>query len=135
MTKFLIASHGELAKGFTETLQMIIGSDTAIFYYCMPKDKSADMLESDLRNIMYDWRENSYVVFTDLMGGSVNNILTTMLMNGMQFELITGMNLALVIGLVISGNGDVKSIQDTIEEAKAGIIHINEILRIRGENV
>lgn len=135
MTKFLIASHGELAKGFTETLQMIIGSDTTVSYYCMAKDKSGDMLESDLRNIMYDWRENSYVVFTDLMGGSVNNILTTMLLSGMQFELITGMNLALVIGLVISGKGDVKSIQDTIEEAKSGIIHVNKILRIRGENV
>ena len=132
MVKYLVATHGDLAKGFVETLGMIAGDGYDVSTYCMPKDKSGDDVERELRERMSDWREHRYVVFTDLMGGSVNNTLTTMLLGGMEFELVTGTNLALLIGVVMSAEDDPgAAIREAMDEARGGIVHINEILRER----
>lgn len=126
-TKFLMATHGDLAKGFVETLHMIAGDDYEVACYCMPKDRSGDDLERDLRDLMEDWRENRYIVFTDLLGGSVNNTLTAMLLGGMDFQLVTGTNLAMLLGVVMAEPEEMnEAIAEAIEQGRNGMVHINK---------
>lgn len=127
MTKYLVATHGELARGFVDTLQMIVGSDAEIGFFCMPKSKSGDDVEFEIRELLSDCGEHEYVVFADLFGGSVSNVFTTLLMEGKKFHLVAGVNLPLLIAVLLSAEEDPrKAIEEAIAEARQGIVYVNE---------
>lgn len=132
MTKYLVATHGELAKGLIDTLQMILSADAEIGFFCMSKSKSGSDAESEIRELLSDSDVHQYIVFTDLFGGSVSNIFTMLLMEGKKFHLVTGVNLPLLIAVVLSAEEDPKNaIEEAIAEARQGIVYVNK--RIGGE--
>lgn len=135
MKKFLIATHGELSKEFIETSKLIVGSLSNVEYFCMTKDKSGDDAEKEIRRILSNKsEEEKYIVLTDVFGGSVSNLCTNLLLEGYEFELITGINLPMILTILLSEEDDVeKLVSNGIEEAKKGIIYINELLKNKKE--
>jgi mannose/fructose/sorbose-specific phosphotransferase system IIA component len=131
MRHFLIATHGELSKAFIETFELIAGKTTNVSYFAMTKLKSGDLAKEELKTILSTKnKDEHFIVLTDVFGGSVTNICTELLMDFKDFDIITGLNLPMMLTLILSG--DELSIEDMIEEgvrsAKEGIIHINKLL-------
>lgn len=77
--------------------------------------------------------EDELIVITDLFGGSVNNEFTSLLTNtDKKIYLISGMNLALVMNLVVNKDEDAdleSMIKDCIEESKGMMIYCNDLLK------
>lgn len=126
---FLIATHGELSAAFIETASMIIG-DYDIDFFSMTKEKSGQDAEKEIRQMFQSKNpEEHYIVLTDLYGGSVANIFTTLLMEGEEFELVTGVNLPMVLSILLSPETDIKKkVQQAITDAKEGIRYVNEVI-------
>lgn len=127
MRKYLVATHGELARGFVDAVRLIAGSDVAVECFCMTKSKSGDEAEKEIRELIADCDRHEYVVFTDLFGGSVNNIFTSLLLEGYRFHLITGSNFPLLLEVLLSSEEDLEGvITKAVGNARDGIVYINE---------
>ncbi|MBY1342809.1 PTS mannose transporter subunit IIA [Clostridioides difficile] len=135
MKKFLIATHGELSRELVDTSKLIIGSLANIEYFCMTKDKSADDAEKEIRSILSNNKDSEeFVVLTDVFGGSVANICTNLLLQGFKFELLTGVNLSMLLSILLLVEEDTKLIvKSGLEEAKNGIVYVNELLENRNK--
>jgi mannose/fructose/sorbose-specific phosphotransferase system IIA component len=138
MKHFLIATHGELSKAFIETVELIAGKSINVSYFGMTKLKSGDMAKEELKKIIRNKKEDEhFIVLTDVFGGSVTNICTELLLEKDDFDIITGLNLPMMLSMILAG--EETSIEETITEgvraAQEGIIHINKLLETqKGSN-
>ena len=79
MRKIILASHGELAEGMKQSVEMIAGKQENLYAISMadgmgPQDvfmKAKECLDRD--------KESEFVIITDLPGGSVNTALAVLL--------------------------------------------------------
>ena len=76
MKQILIATHGKMASGIRYTAELIVGQlaeITTIDAYVTPEDN----VEEQFKEFFEKHKEDRIIVFTDLMGGSVNFLLQT----------------------------------------------------------
>lgn len=128
MTKILLASHGKLAEGMKNSVEIIMGEASKIEVinaYVDDTDFENDALEF-LKNLK---NAEKLIVVTDLLGGSVNNTFIEFLKK-YDFYLVSGMNLLLVIQLLLLKGDDKleKELKRIIAESKDGVILCNDLL-------
>lgn len=129
MRKILIATHGSLAESFIETAELIVGSHSNISSFCMTKEKSANTAKEELANLLRDSsQKDRHIVLTDVLGGSVANILTELLMAGGEFDLVTGVNLPMLLTLLLGNQGNEDFIEDALRESRDGILYVNGMI-------
>ena len=129
MRKFLIATHGQLAKGIKSSLDIIVGPMENIFLIEAYVTENRP-IEDDVRAIMQKLTaDDELIVFSDLMGGSVTNqILRTV--SGEHVHIVSGFNLPLLIDVLLA-DGDtpvVEVIENAIINAKDQIVYVNKLI-------
>ncbi|UPM40893.1 PTS sugar transporter subunit IIA, partial [Pediococcus acidilactici] len=90
--KIILASHGALAKGMKDTLDMIVGNQVSIQAYSAYDEENVDFASDISQQITREVNEQ-FIIVTDVMGGSVNNAMTELVLRYKNVFLITGMNL------------------------------------------
>lgn len=133
--KFLIATHGAFAKGVKSALDMIAGEMENISLIQAYLDESRPVEEelADVLSTVSDTDE--LVIFTDLLGGSVNNI---MLRNALRsnVHIVSGFNLPLLIEIALS-DVDIpvtEVIEDAINNAKGQMVYVNHLITMNNDN-
>ncbi|WP_279084005.1 PTS sugar transporter subunit IIA [Gilliamella apis] len=124
MIKVLIVTHGKLAEGIVNTLNMLIGDKQDITYINAYIDSSDFTIQAE--DFLKKYQHNSQIiVFTDLYGGSVNQKFAQ-LKNCYSFHLITGFNLPLVLEVILT---DVQlsdeNLTEIIEQSKQEMQLVN----------
>lgn len=132
LVKYLIATHGEFSKGIIDSVQLIIGEESTIDYFCMTKSKSSEDASREVKQYLSDIKNEPLVVLTDVFGGSVANLFTECLLEGFDFQLVTGVNLPMLLSLLLSEGPIVERINTSLEEAKKGILHVNACIENKG---
>ena len=117
MKQILIATHGKMASGIRYTAELIVGRSeeiTTIDAYVNPEDD----IEAQFKEYFADHAKDRIFVFTDLMGGSVNQKLMKYA-ESENVTLITGTNLAVLMQVMMSDEDvtDVE-IEEFIDEAR-----------------
>lgn len=126
MRKFLIATHGTLASGIRNALQIITGDTdklTVIDAFAGPENPAEQIqIYFDKINV-----QDEVIILTDLPGGSVNQMLVNYLKRP-HTHLVSGVNLSLVLALMLDpGEMDTGSlIRQAIPEARQQMLYINE---------
>lgn len=116
MRKILLASHGTLAAGMKNSLEMIGGEQPSVEAICAYLPDSPDLKETIQSAIDGMAEGDELVIVTDVLGGSVNT-------EASQFRdvpgvyVVTGMNLGFVLSLAL---GDAPSTAELVEECLAG---------------
>jgi len=137
MRKFLIATHGQLAKGIKSSLDIIVGPMENIFLIEAYVTENRP-IEDDVRAIMQKLTaDDELIVFSDLMGGSVTNqILRTV--SGEHVHIVSGFNLPLLIDVLLA-DGDtpvVEVIENAIVNAKDQIVYVNKLITsVKEDNI
>lgn len=125
MRKFLLASHGNLAAGMKNTVEMIAGAREniqAIGAYTKEIPDVKVYMDAYMKNRNED---DELVIITDLLGGSVNNEMAQY-RTFPNVYVIAGMNAALVLNLVL-GEGSIESlIAESIQAAKEQISYMEK---------
>ena len=103
MRRYYIASHGKLASGMVSAVEMITGSNKGLTSFDL-----ADYIVPDaIYNIMYkeipEHPNDEFIIFTDLLGGSVHNSLLCLCSNKNVY-LISGMNLGMILEVILNDN-------------------------------
>lgn len=133
---YLIATHGNLASGFRDSLNLIIGAPANLDIFQMTKEKSAADAEDEARKMLDSKQGEQLMVFTDVFGGSVANLFTQFLLEGYEFELITGVNLPMLLTALLAGepssSGD--SVKNSLQEGIKGIQYVNDKINEVNDN-
>jgi fructoselysine and glucoselysine-specific PTS system IIA component len=126
--KIILASHGALAKGMKDTLDMIVGNQVSIQAYSAYDEENVDFASDISQQITREVNEQ-FIIVTDVMGGSVNNAMTELVLRYKNVFLITGMNLPLILSLATySGDIDLKALDELVQEGKRGLINVNKMV-------
>lgn len=123
--RFFIATHGAMAGGIKESLDILVGNtDNITILNCFTETKNPkpviDAFFENLRD------EDELIVLTDILMGSINQMFMHHL-ESRPFHLITGINLPLVLQMVLCFDDAVTEdfILATIEAAKGEIKYVN----------
>ena len=124
MKQILIATHGKMASGIRYTAELIVGKMdeiTTIDAYVTPEDN----VEKKFEEYFAQHENDRIFVFTDLMGGSVNQKLLRYSQKE-NVTLITGTNLP-VLMQVMMADDDVteEEIQEFIDDAREELQMVN----------
>jgi mannose/fructose-specific phosphotransferase system component IIA len=127
--KYLIAAHGAFPTGIINSLALIVGELSAVDIFQMTKNKSAEDAEKEVKAYLDQQKDEELIVFTDVFGGSVANLFTQCLLEGYEFQLITGVNFPMLLSIILNESDNMQAvIQQGIQDAKTGIKHINQLL-------
>lgn len=79
MNRIILASHGGLSAGMKDTVQMILGEMPNLYALATLRDETEPITVA-ARRLLEDFAaEDAVYIVTDVMGGSVNNEMLTLL--------------------------------------------------------
>ncbi|MBP3701963.1 MAG: hypothetical protein J6I64_08730 [Lachnospiraceae bacterium] len=99
MEHYILASHGSLAYGMKRAVEMICGENEKLSSYDLDHYDTPEEIYYQLEVAIQKNLEDSYIIFTDLLGGSIHNCLLGL----GRYEntvIIAGMHLGLVLSLI-----------------------------------
>ena len=97
MNQIILASHGGLAAGARDTLEMIIGDVSRVHVISLKRDDKDQIDERTIALIdSFDASDKVYIL-TDMMGSSVTNSMVSVLSKRASVSVIAGMNFPLIL--------------------------------------
>lgn len=129
MTQIIIATHHSLADGFKSTLEYIAPGLNNVHTINAYLDNRP--IELDVEEVMNNIPENeNIIVFTDLLGGSVNQEFTKYL-SKREFYLISGTNFPILLSLALKSQTEDLTPEDidiAIRESREQLVYVNKLL-------
>ena len=99
MIGLVIITHGSLGREFRSALEHVVGPQTQLETIAVDDDLDKDMLLSKIRSCVKQVNHGDGVILlTDLFGSTPSNLAVDA-MNGSPVELISGINLPMLISL------------------------------------
>lgn len=129
MKKIIIASHQYLAQGLKSTLEYIVPNTVEVIDINAYIENIS--VENQILTSLEQCNEEEQIfVFTDLLGGSVNQEFINKI-SKYNIELIAGANLPIIMTIVLKlGEQDLTKdeIREAIEEARDQLVYVNDLL-------
>jgi fructoselysine and glucoselysine-specific PTS system IIA component len=111
------------------TLEMIAGKLGNLQAYEAYTENSGDRFIAEIKKSVEASENETVVIVTDVLGGSVNNEMTQLLATHDNVYLISGMNFPLLITLATQVREVTKEdILAAIEAGKQGIVLVNDLI-------
>lgn len=130
--KYILVSHGDLAKSMLGSAQMIVGEqEGAVAFGLYPQD-DIESLKNQIREAIEKFGDGEDIIcFTDLFSGSPFNSVVAM-MGDFPIRHITGMNLPLILEAFMMRMNEENSAVDIseklLEQAPHTFIDVNDYL-------
>ena len=104
MKAIVFVGHGELPLGMKQSVSMIVGQMDNIFAVSLSPDDGKEQFQEKLSILDKDLEKFSSVLFfADLLGGSPCNGVIEKCFSDDRVQIITGMNLPMVITAALLG--------------------------------
>ena len=127
MNQFIIVTHATLAGGFADVVRFF-KSDLENVQFINAYVESQEF-EKEFRTALEKVKGENVIVLSDIMGGSVNQVATR-LMQEFSYQLITGINLPLLIELTFMRDGiTAEQIRNSVVNAREQIVYVNDFVR------
>lgn len=127
--KFLIATHGAFAQGIKSSLDIIVGAIENVFIIQAYLDENKPIEEELDQVARQSDPEDEWVIFTDLLGGSITNqILRHSL--GQRAQIVAGFNLPLLLEVLMADTSTPlpEILETAIAQAREQLVHVNKLL-------
>ncbi len=130
MNQIVLASHGGLADGARDTLDMIVGDVSNVHTISLARDDKDQIEDRALALIDSFDPSDAVYVLTDMLGSSVNNQMVSLQAKRPEVTVISGMNLPLILEIALSDEPlSEAAIAEVIEQSRAGIQNIAALMR------
>lgn len=125
MTKQLVlVSHGHFCEELKKSIEMIMGPLEFVHTVpLLPEEGIDDFTAKFLATVK---ELDDYIVFADLLGGTPCNVVSRLILEGLQIELYAGMNMPMVIEFINSALTGVEATY--IEKANRYTVKVNDML-------
>ena len=127
MRKYVIATHGKMAEGIRSTLEIIVGPQENLICINGYTEECPEPV-SVMKRIVEESPEDEVVFMTDMLGGSINNNAVSLMAQG-KVHVVTGINLAAVISLVMSepDQDTAEAVREAVESSREMMVYCNEM--------
>ena len=102
MNQIILASHGGLAAGAKDTLEMVLGDVSNAHVVSLARDDKEPITDKVDAMIATFNADDTVYVLTDMLGSSVNNNMVELSKNGTKFTVVSGFNIPLALTLAMS---------------------------------
>lgn len=100
MIGIVLVSHGHLAQEFEKAVEHIVGKQEQLMAISiLPKDDIEAKRKEILKAVQSVEQDEGVIILTDMFGGTPSNLAHSLL-EGRHLEIISGMNLPLLVKLV-----------------------------------
>lgn len=125
MRKFLIITHGSFAKGIAQSLTLFLGENHPFSAISAYVDDTP--VQTEIEAFMKEVREeDELVILTDIMGGSVNQLMVPYLSRPNTY-LLAGFNFPMLIELAcLSDEATIEDYRRIINKGKEAIVLMND---------
>ncbi len=129
MKGILLASHGPLAKGMFETSQLFMGTEIPQYdYLCLEATDAAEDFGAKIKKKAEQLDSGEgVIIFVDLLGGTPYNQSCLLLVNPEKVQLISGMNLSMVLEQLGNRLSDVYDFDALVQTGIDGIKDVNKM--------
>lgn len=99
MFQFIIATHGNFAKGIENSIGIILGKfENLESLPCYTKEDFN--LAKEIDRMLLQYKDKEIIVVTDIFGGSVNSAFMEKIPSNKNLHVISGLNLSLILELL-----------------------------------
>jgi len=127
MVGLVIVTHGRFADGLAHAASMIIGETPALKTIALMQTDAVDGLEAKVTAAMKDVDQGEGVlILVDMLGASPFNVCGRLAAAHDDVELVTGVNLPMVLEVALSREGS--SLADVAEIAKQAGLNSIKVL-------
>lgn len=130
MYKILLVSHGVIAKGFYDTLPMILGTQDDVAFACLEENGSVEQFEQMVEHqLMRTWRNEDVLVLADMKNGTPSRIAAQIIAQRSGLGLVLcGMNLNLLLEAYMKRREDLQlAAQELPEIGKPSFMKMNAL--------
>lgn len=132
MIGILVLSHGEMAHGMIHSLNFLYGQAEGLRALCLYPEHSPEDFDAMLAEAVAEVDAGDGVlIFTDINGGTPANRALLLAAQRADVEVITGMNLPLLLAAVSSRDFCTlpQLVEELLEESKLSIVCTSRALR------
>ena len=124
MNYFVIATHSTYAEGLYNAIKFFKSDcDNVRYINAYVEDQE---FEKCFRNTIEDIKQENLIIFTDMAGGSVNQVVTN-ISREYDYKIVTGVNLPLLLELLFNPNDlTIEDLRNSVENAKEQLMVIEE---------
>lgn len=134
MNQIVLASHGGLADGARDTLDMIIGDVSNVHTISLARDDKDQIEDRALALIDSFDPSDAVYVLTDMLGSSVNNQMVSLKTKRPEVTVISGMNLPLILEIALSDEPlSEAALAEVIKQSRVGIQDIAALMRVTAQ--
>jgi len=119
--EIILISHGDLASGIKQSLEMIMGEQKCVHVVSLRPDGDDQQFASDLTTMVAACTAEEIVIIADLLGGTPCNVATKLYHDRKRISIFAGMNLALIMEVIMCKDTHAPSI---LKIARSAVVHI-----------
>ena len=117
MIHVFVTSHGGMAEGTLESVEMLIGKQENLTAITFGKEMGVDELEECFQKEIVDVSEkNQYLILCDLKGGTPFNTASRFSFKNENVAVMYGMNLPLVITASLEASEEGQTLKNLYDE-------------------
>ena len=135
--KIVLISHGELAKGMQNSVQLLLGEQEHLTAYSLHPEHRVDELVALLKKEVRMYGAENLLILSDVQYGSPFNAAVALALEYPQIHHITGMNLAVVLSALSARKEDFPELDldgicsKIIRETTGSIVNVRRLLAER----
>lgn len=117
MKGIILIGHGNFASGLTSSLKLLAGEPNNFLYHDYIEGMSQENLKEEIiKSVKQLNKCNEIVLATDILGGTPFKVSALLSLNNTKIEVITGINLPLLLTLALSIEDETKKITTLLDE-------------------
>lgn len=126
----VIVTHGSFGGTLLEAAELVVGTQEHVRSVGVPRDAMVDQVLVSIRNaVEYCEQGRGVLVLTDLFGGTPTT-LSLSLLKSFQMEVITGVNLPMVVKALQTRQLSLEELSGQVKSAgRQGIVVAGEVLK------
>lgn len=131
MIGIVVVTHGRLAEEIVNAARTIVGDIPAIAAVSIGWADDMTVARDDIQRALSAVGPGPALILTDMFGGTPTNVSLPFL--SPQVEIVTGVNLPMLIKLTTLREGDLMEVARVIREQGKGAIYVaSEVLEKKG---
>ncbi|ELC8443341.1 PTS sugar transporter subunit IIA [Clostridium perfringens] len=134
MIGVLVATHGEMAKGIFDAIDMICGTQEKFQIVSLKRGQDAESFGEEIGETITELNDgDGVVILVDLLGATPMNQSALNLYKSETVEVITGVNLPMVVTATMERDcvGNIKELVEKIKnDGKDSVCSVRELLNV-----
>ena len=129
MNQIILASHGGLSAGMRDTVELIVGEVPNVHVVSTTRDEREPILAATRRLLESFDPEDRVYILTDVLSGSVNNDMLTLLADWPDLTILCGMNACLALNLASTDDPiSDEELEDFLQQARDQILNCSKLI-------